>query len=243
MSTNNLRVPVMDSRKKPLMPTTAVRARLLLKKGAASPYWNKLGVFCIILKREVEPNNQPIAAGIGPGSKFEAVSVVGTQDTIINAMSYAPIHVKDAIEVRRNMRRARMHRNLRRRPARFSNRLRKTKRLPLSTKSRLQVKLNILKQLAKIIPITDVVAEDVQASTKKYARKWNVNFSPVEVGTLWFYDSIRSTGFKLWLKSGWETKRRSGSSYGINKTKQKAKLVLREPHGGLLGHGCQYNRS
>jgi len=73
-----MRIPVMDAKTRQLMPTTPTRARLLLKNGQASPYWNKLGVFCIILKKEVEPDNQPIASGIDPGSKFEGWSVVGT---------------------------------------------------------------------------------------------------------------------------------------------------------------------
>ena len=66
-----MRVPVLDSRKKPLMPTTSAKARILIKTGKAKPYWNKLGIFCIILTREVEPDNQQIAVGIDPGSSFE----------------------------------------------------------------------------------------------------------------------------------------------------------------------------
>ncbi|NLA39666.1 MAG: hypothetical protein GX882_09915, partial [Methanomicrobiales archaeon] len=40
-----MRVPVMDNHRRPLMPTTPKRARLLLKQGKARPYWNKLGIF------------------------------------------------------------------------------------------------------------------------------------------------------------------------------------------------------
>ena len=46
-----MRIPVMDAEMRQLMPTIPTRARLLLKNGQASPYWNKLGVFCIILKK------------------------------------------------------------------------------------------------------------------------------------------------------------------------------------------------
>jgi hypothetical protein len=137
-------------------------------------------------------------------------------------MFYAPVHVKDAIQVRRNMRRARRHRNLRRRPARFDNRLRNKKRLPPSTKARWQSKLNILKQLAKVIPITDVCVEDVKATTKPGSRRWNKNFSSIEVGKQWFCDSIRSLGFTLWLKSGLDTKMLR-LFFGLKKTTQKAK--------------------
>jgi len=89
------------------MPTTPARARLLLKQGRAKPYWNKIGIFCIILTYEVQPDNQDLVVGVDPGSSFEGWSVVGTQDTVLNGMSEAPKHVKKAVEVRRTMRRAR----------------------------------------------------------------------------------------------------------------------------------------
>ena len=99
-----MRIPVMDAKMHQLMPTTPTRAKLLLKNGQASPYWNTLGVFCIILKKEVEPSNQLIALGIDPGSKFEGWSVVGTQEVVLNGMSEAPHHIKKSLEVKHNMR-------------------------------------------------------------------------------------------------------------------------------------------
>jgi len=48
-----MRVPVLDTKMRPLMPCMPERARHLLNQGKARAYWNKLGVFCIILKREV----------------------------------------------------------------------------------------------------------------------------------------------------------------------------------------------
>ena len=44
-------VPVLDKDKKPLMPCSEKRARKLLEKGEAKPYWSR-GVFCIILQKE-----------------------------------------------------------------------------------------------------------------------------------------------------------------------------------------------
>ncbi|NLB01742.1 MAG: hypothetical protein GX837_12440, partial [Methanomicrobiales archaeon] len=99
-----MRVPVMDTHRTPLMPTTPVRARQLLKQGRAKPYWNKIGIFCIILTYDVQPDNQPLVVGIDPGSSFEGWSVVGTQETVLNGMSETPKHVKKAVDVRRTMR-------------------------------------------------------------------------------------------------------------------------------------------
>lgn len=221
-----MQIPVLDSRKEPLMPTSPVRARKLLKGGKASAYWNKLGIFCIILKKEVAPNNQKIAVGIDPGSKWEGWSVVGTKATILNGMSEAVTHVKDAVEVRRNMRISRRHRKLWRREARFNNRQRNKETLPPSTLARWQAKLNILKQLINVLPISDVVVEDVQAMTKKGCKRWNNNFSSIEQGKQWFYTQVKGLRLELHLKHGYETKELR-DRFGLKKTSQKAKKTFR----------------
>jgi hypothetical protein len=89
------------------MPCSPAKARHLFKSGLARPKRNKLGLFYVQLCYEQEPANQPLVAGIDPGSKFEGFSVVGTKDTVLHLMVEAPDHVKDAVETRRTMRRAR----------------------------------------------------------------------------------------------------------------------------------------
>ena len=49
------RVPVVDARGTPLMPTTPVRARQMLKEGKAVARRNKSGIFYIQLKHNVDP--------------------------------------------------------------------------------------------------------------------------------------------------------------------------------------------
>ncbi|MGB3882480.1 MAG: RRXRR domain-containing protein, partial [Candidatus Methanoculleus thermohydrogenotrophicum] len=158
-----MRVPVSDTNRRPLMPTTPARARLLLKQGKAKPYWNKRGIFCIIPTYAVEPDNQPLVVGLDPDSSFEGWSVVGTRGTVANGMLEAPKHVKKAIEPRRTLRRARRHRKCWRRPARFNNRLSGRRFLPPSTFARWNARIRILDQLQTNLPITDVVVEDVFA--------------------------------------------------------------------------------
>jgi len=222
---HNMRIPVMDKNRVPLMPCTSARARKLLNQGKASAYWNKLGIFCIILNKEVEPNNQKLVVGIDPGSKFEGWSVVGTEDTVLNGMSETPIHIKKAVEVRRNMRRARRHRNLWRREARFNNRLRNKDSLPPSTLSRWQAKYRILEQLLKVLPISDVVVEDVNAATKNGSKKWNLNFSPIQHGKNWLYSKIEEMGLKLHLRQGYETKQLR-DDFKLKKLSQKDKKTF-----------------
>ena len=105
-----MRIAVVDTRGIPLMPCTPAKARHLFKSGLARPKRNKLGLFYVQLCYEQEPENQPLVAGVDPGSKFEGYSVVGSKDTVINLMVEAPDHVKEAVETRRSMRRARRSR-------------------------------------------------------------------------------------------------------------------------------------
>ena len=147
------------------MPCTSAKARHLFKSGNARPKRNKLGLFYVQLCYEQDPDNQPLVAGIDPGSKFEGYSVVGAKETVVNLMVEAPDHVKDAVETRRTMRRARRFRKWRR-SKRFDNRLGRKQRIPPSTRSRWEAKARVVMQLQKILPLTDVVIEDVQAVTR-----------------------------------------------------------------------------
>ena len=132
---NPLRIPVVDTRGVALMPCTPAKARHLFKSGLARPKRDKVGMFYVQLCYEQEPDNQPLVVGIDPGSKFEGFSVVGAKDTVTSLMVEAPDHVKEAIETRRAMRRARRSRKWRR-PKRFDNRLNRKERIPPSTRSR-----------------------------------------------------------------------------------------------------------
>lgn len=211
-------VPVVDSNQRPLMPTTPSRARRWVKSGKATPFW-KRGIFCVRLN--VEPSNrntQPIAVGIDPGSKREAFSVKSQAHTYLNILAHAVDWVKGAVLTRRNMRRARRFRKTPCRQNR-ANRLVNTTRLPPSTKARWQWKLRLCQWLSKMFPITAFVVEDIKARTWFQARKWNVSFSPLEVGKYWFYNQLRQLGI-LEIKSGHETKELR-DSLGLKKTKNK----------------------
>lgn len=149
-------------------------------------------------------------------------SVVGTQDTVLHLMVQAPDHVKDAIEVRRTMRRARRHRKWRR-PKRFSNRLFRRKRIPPSTRSRWEAKARIVAHLLALLPITAVVVEGVCAVTRQgKGRKWNMSFSPVQVGKEHLYRLLSEMGLAVHLREGWQTKALR-ERYGLTKAKSKSK--------------------
>lgn len=196
----NMSVPVVDDTGKPLMPTTASRARRWIKTREATPFFRR-GIFCVRLNRKPSANEkQDIAVGIDPGSKREAFTVKSAAHTFLNIQSEAVQHVSKAVETRRNMRRGR---RFRRTPCRSSRKNRAREGLPPSTRARWQWKLRIVTQLAKMFPITDIVVEDIKAkSTGK--RRWDRSFSPLQVGKTWFYEELKPFG-KVHLKRGFET--------------------------------------
>lgn len=201
--TGNFFVPVVNQKDKPLMPTTLLRARRWINSDKATPFYKK-GIFCVRLNvKPSDSKKEKIVIGIDPGSKREAFTVKSKAHTYLNILTETPYWVSKAVEVRRNMRRARRFRKCRRRPARFNNR-RGTFLAP-STRARWQWKLRILDLLNSIFPITDIVVEDIAAKMLKNKRKWNASFSPLQVGKQWFYKRVKTFG-KLQIKQGYETK-------------------------------------
>jgi len=205
-------VPVFDSKNKPLMPCTEKRARKLLEKKQAFCFWKK-GIFCIKLLREPSDRQyQDVVVGIDVGSKREAYTVTTVKHVVLNILTNTPDWVKDAVKSRREMRRGRRFRKT---PCRQNRTNRAIMELSLgmlapSTKARWQTKLRILNWLSTLYPITDVVVEDVKAKTRKtgaYAgsKKWNMSFSPLEVGKTWLYSEIKKF-WNLYLVQGYETK-------------------------------------
>lgn len=199
-------VPVLDKDLVPLMPCKERRARTMMEKGRAKPYW-KDGIFCIILQEEPSARNySDVVVGIDPGSKREGITVATEQRVVMNITSDAITHVKDNLETRRMLRRSRRQRKTPYRKCR-ENRKNNNKdgKLPPSTKSRWDAKLRIVKKLKKILPITDVSVEDVAAKTIKHAKKWNSMFSPLETGKAYFYKAIKDMGLRLFKWKGYET--------------------------------------
>jgi hypothetical protein len=182
------------------MPTNNWKADKLVALGRAARRF-KCGLFYIQLVDRKEGKTQEAVVGIDPGSKREGFTVKSSSHTYLNILSEAVGWVKDAVEVRKNMRRARRFRNTPYRKCRWN---RKIGGLPPSTKARWQAKLRIVDILRTLFPITVFVVEDIKAKTRKGGKKWNKSFSPLEVGKKWFYRELEKLG-KVILKQGWET--------------------------------------
>ena len=94
---------------------------------------------------------------------------------------------------------------------------------PPSTKARWQWKLRLIYWLRRLLPISHVVVEDIKAETKG-KRRWDVMFSPLEVGKQWFYGEVRKVA-PLTTFQGYETKRMR-DDLGLKKTKKKLAEVF-----------------
>lgn len=211
---NHQFVPVVSAVGSPLMPCHPARARELIRKGKVVRRFSK-GLFYIKLLHRDSGVVQTVAVGIDPGSKKEGFTVKSDTHTFINIQADAITWVKDVVDTKRNMRRSRRQRKT---PCR-KNRINRTRGcLPPSTKARWQWKLRIANVLAKIFPVECFVVEDIKAKTKGH-RRWDVSFSPLEVGKAWFYSELRKLG-NLELMQGFQTYT-IRNQLGLKKTHRK----------------------
>ena len=216
-----LYVPVVDRDQRPLMPTIPARARRWIESGKATPFW-KHGVFCVRLN--VEPSDrktQEVAVGIDPGSKKEGFTVKSEAHTFLNIQADAVTWVKDAVEVRRSMRRSRRIRNTPCRQPKSNYCI--DKWLAPSTRARWGWKLRIAGWLSKLFLISRFVVEDIKARTTGH-RRWDVSFSPLELGKNWFYSELRRIA-PVETNSGWETKQMRDAA-GLKKSGNKMAPVF-----------------
>lgn len=213
-------IPVISKTGKAMMPCHPARARELIEKGKAVRRF-KTGMFYLLLTEREDGEVQDVAVGIDSGSKREAFTIKSARHTFVNVLSDAVTWVKDSVEVRRNMRRARRFRKT---PCRKNRENRSRGGIPPSTKARWQTKLRIVNILRKLYPIKVYVVEDIQAKTTKNGKKWNISFSPLQIGKGWFYGELEKLG-QLVLKKGFETKELR-DSLGLKKTKGKMDEVF-----------------
>ena len=214
---NHLRVPVKAADGEVLMPCHPKRARKLIERGDATPYWSH-GVFCIRLNREPSARNkQAVVVGVDPGSKREGFSARSAAHDLLNVDADAKHWVGGKLQARRILRR---NRRSRKTPCRSPKRSRENhERVPAGTRARWEWKLRVIEWLGELYPLTDVVVEDIRAEPRKRARKWNARFSPLESGKHWFYAQIEKR-WSLTTRQGYETATLR-EQYGLKKSSNK----------------------
>jgi len=142
---------VLDKHKKPLMPCSEKRARLLLQKGRAVIH--RMAPFTIRLKGRLVGGSrlQPLRLKIKPGAEETGVAVLReeTPDKSKVIMLLQIRHkpgVKRRMDSRRALRRSRRNRKTRYRQPRFLNRRRPKGWLPPSLEARVNQTVNTIKK-------------------------------------------------------------------------------------------------
>jgi 5-methylcytosine-specific restriction endonuclease McrA len=161
---------VLDKHKRPLMPCTEKRARLLLSRGRAVVY--KRFPFVIRLKDRLAQDSayQPLRGKLDPGSK--STGLVITRDTeqasrnetviFLAEIQHRGQQIKSNLESRRSMRRTRRNRKTRYREPRFENRTRQDGWLAPSLQHRIDTTISWVHRLSRLAPISAISQELVR---------------------------------------------------------------------------------
>ncbi len=162
---------VLDTHKKPLMPCTPKKARLLLSRGRAVVHRRYPLVIRLKDRRLEESVVQPLVLKIDPGSKTSGMAVARVEATpqgeVHHAVHLAEVghrgeKVHEAMGTRARARRRRRSAHLRYRPPRFAHRTRPKGWLPPSLRSRIGNVLTWAQRYRRWAPLTRLEVERVK---------------------------------------------------------------------------------
>ncbi len=162
---------VLDKYRRPLMPCTPKRARLLLAQGRAVVV--RVRPFVIRLKDRLLEDSvlQPLTLKLDPGSKTTGMAIARVEETADQDVHHAVLLAEVAHRgaqvhtnklTQRQARRRRRSANLRYRPPRFLNRRIPQGWLPPSLLSRIENCLTWTRRLGKWSPLTRIEVERVR---------------------------------------------------------------------------------
>jgi 5-methylcytosine-specific restriction endonuclease McrA len=172
--TKEMSVFVLDQRKRPLMPCSERRARLLLSRKRAVVH--RVWPFTIRLKdRSREASQvQSVALKLDPGSNTTGMALVRIEQTQDGEVHHA-VHLAElshrgqvvhrVLQQRASYRHRRRSANLRHRPPRFANRGRQSGWLPPSLRSRIGNVLTWAHRYARWAPLSRIEVERVKFDT------------------------------------------------------------------------------
>ncbi len=201
---------VLDKRKRPLMPCSEKRARLLLESGRARVH--RMVPFTIrLVDRLLEDSVlQPVRIGIDPGSKTTGIALLREKETvdgntgeiiktrivlILLHLVHRGAAIRKALESRSAHRRFRRSR-LRYRPARFLNRTKPKGWLAPSLQHRVDTTMTWVRRLMRFAPVTAISQELVRFDMQKMQNP-EVSGAEYQQGTLAGYE-VREYLLEKW---------------------------------------------
>lgn len=157
---------VLDKHKKPLMPCSEKRARLLLERGRAIVV--KSYPFTIRLRDRVGGTVQPVRVKLDPGSKVTGIAVTREEDgnkpahvLCLIELAHRGRSISEALTSRRAFRRRRRG-CLGYRAPRFDNRRKPPGWLPPSLQHRVDTTMSWVERLRWLVPVTGIAVERVR---------------------------------------------------------------------------------
>lgn len=161
---------VLDKKKKPLMPCTEKRARLLLERRRAVVH--RRYPFTIRLKDRVGGEVQPVRLKVDPGATVSGVALVRESCEDQHVLHLAEIThrgptIRKHLTQRAQFRRRRRNANLRYRAPRFLNRTKPQGWLAPSLQSRADNVENWVRRYQRIASLTALSLETVRFDTQK----------------------------------------------------------------------------
>ncbi len=161
------RILVVDAKRRPLMPTTPARARLLLKSHQAAVL-RRFPLVLILREARPEARVEPLRVKLDPGSKTSGIAVVNdrTAEVVWAAeLTHRSQEIHHALIKRAAARRGRRARHTRYRPARYQNRRCPKGWLAPSLLSRVLHLLTWVKRLSRWCPLGTISQEVVRFDT------------------------------------------------------------------------------
>jgi 5-methylcytosine-specific restriction endonuclease McrA len=162
---------VPDKRKKPLMPCSEKRARLLLERGRARIHKMRPFTIRLVDRFQEQSKLQPVALTIDPGSKTTGIAFPRREGDnrkvlYLIELDHRGQAIRDNLKQRSDHRRRRRSK-VRFRPMRFDNRTRPEGWLPPSVRHRVDSTMAIVNRLRKFAPVASVSVELVKFDTQK----------------------------------------------------------------------------
>lgn len=181
----DLRVPVLNMRGEPLMPTTPRKARKLLEEGKAKVVSRT--PFVIQLLYPTGEAKQDVTLGIDAGySKIGYSAITATEELIAGELELRS-DIKRLLEKRRAYRRTRRNRLWHRKPG-FWKSTKKEGWLAPSIQHKLDSHIKLIERLKKILPVTEIVVEVATFDPHKM-QKPEINGVEYQQGTLQGYNA------------------------------------------------------
>ncbi len=166
---------VLGSDKRPLMPCSEKRARLLLTKKRAAVFRRYPFTIIVFDRTQDDCELQPIEVKLDPGSRVTGLAVVrkgdgNKPDAVLHLaeLTHRGRQISEALKARAAFRRRRRSKNLRYRPARFDNRTKSKGWLAPSLRHRVETTVSWVNRIRRYAPVTGLAMELVRFDLQKH---------------------------------------------------------------------------